>query len=165
MPDKVVAFSFWDCCFLLAYQHLITSKLVNITYKMAIFHYYIWLDFLSRCKAQRVLLIYQYWGGSLEIHQERLEGVFKTLNLRWVTAPRLVFDMMCSVGIKPLRKRFQSCLALLALGMLLWLIIFYSLIVPHSGRSILLEWHMIGSWISFWHFLINCIPSNWEKTG
>jgi hypothetical protein len=36
------------------------------------------------------------------------------LDLRWVTAPRLVFGMMCGVGSNPLRKRFRSCLALLA---------------------------------------------------
>lgn len=42
------------------------------------------------------------------------------LDLRWVKAPRLVFGMICSIGSIPLRKRFRSCLALLAEGMFLW---------------------------------------------
>jgi len=36
------------------------------------------------------------------------------LVLRWVTAPRLVFGMMCGVGSLSLRKVFRSCSTLLA---------------------------------------------------
>jgi hypothetical protein len=39
-----------------------------------------------------------------------------------VTTPKLVFDMICGVGITPLRKRFRSYLAFPPLAMLLWLI-------------------------------------------
>jgi hypothetical protein len=60
-------------------------------------------------------------------------------------ASRLVFGIICGVGINPLRKCFWSFLALPALGMLLWLITFYSLMTPLDGLSILLERRMIGS--------------------
>jgi hypothetical protein len=35
-------------------------------------------------------------------------------DLRWVSALGLIFGMICGVGSNPLRKRFLSCLALLA---------------------------------------------------
>jgi hypothetical protein len=67
------------------------------------------------------------------------------LDLRLVTAPRIVFGTTCSVGNGPLRQRFQSCIELLALGMLLWLIIFSSLMALLGIVLILLERHMIES--------------------
>jgi hypothetical protein len=66
--------------------------------------------------------------------------------------PRLVSDMMCVVGNDPLRQRFQSCIALPALGMLPWLILFSSLMAFLSGTLILLDRCMIGSWNSFPRF-------------
>jgi hypothetical protein len=41
-------------------------------------------------------------------------------DLRLVMAPRLVFDMTCSVRSNPSRYCFQCCLALLALRMHMW---------------------------------------------
>lgn len=52
---------------------------------------------------------------------------------RWVTIPKLVFFTMCAVGNGPLRWCFQSCIAFLALGMILWRIIFSSLMALLNG--------------------------------
>jgi uncharacterized oligopeptide transporter (OPT) family protein len=64
-------------------------------------------------------------------------------------APKFVFCTIYCVRNGPLRQCFWSCIALLALGILLWLIIFSSLTAPVSGTLILLEQCMMGVGILF----------------
>lgn len=71
---------------------------------------------------------------------------------RWATTPILVFGTMCGVGNGPLRQCFQSCIAFLALGMIMRLIIFSSLMALLSKTLILLEQRMIGNRNSFPRF-------------
>jgi hypothetical protein len=52
------------------------------------------------------------------------------LDSRWVITQRLAFGMMCGVGNNPLRQSFWSSIALLALWMFPWKIIFSSQMVP-----------------------------------
>jgi len=85
------------------------------------------------------------------------------LDSRWVMAPRLVFGTACGVGNSPLRQCFWSCIALVALGMLLWQFIFSPLMAPFSGALFLLERRMIGSWNSSTHFSISYIPLSWNR--
>ena len=70
------------------------------------------------------------------VSRNSLRGVERSyLDLRWVTTPRLVFGTTCGVRNDPLRQCFQSCIELLVLGMLLWQIIFSSLIALFSSFS------------------------------
>ena len=71
------------------------------------------------------------------------------LDSRWVMAPKFVFGTIYCVRNGPLRQCFWSCIALLALGILLWLIIFSSLTAPVIGTLILLRVVHDGSWNSF----------------
>jgi len=70
-------------------------------------------------------------------------------------------DVWC--GEQLFKVGFSKLYNMLALRMLLWQITFSSLMALFSGTLILLERHMIGSWNSFPHFLISCIPSNWNR--
>lgn len=85
------------------------------------------------------------------------------LDSRWEIAPRLVFCRTFGVRYYPLREHFRNCLALLALGMLPWKIIFSSLIALLSGTLILLERLMIGSWNSLLCSSISCTPLVWDR--
>jgi hypothetical protein len=52
---------------------------------------------------------------------------------------RLVFGMTCGEWNGLLRQLFRSCITLLALVMLVWLIISSSLMAPFCGTLILLQ--------------------------
>lgn len=82
------------------------------------------------------------------------------LDLKWGTTPKLVFGRTYGVGYCPLRERIWSCLALPALGMLLWQIIFSSPTALPNETLILLEQRMIDSWNSLLCFSISCTPLN-----
>jgi hypothetical protein len=69
-------------------------------------------------------------------------------------APRLDSSMIYGVGIWPLKKPFGVYLVLRAQRMPLLQITRKFLEAPLSRTSTLLEWHMIGRWIS-----LPCFPS------
>jgi hypothetical protein len=73
------------------------------------------------------------YGSSLG---EDVRSSLDFLVLRWVMAPKLVFGMISAMGNAPLRQHFRSSIALLALRMLPWLIIFNSIMAPFSGTLI-----------------------------
>jgi hypothetical protein len=58
---------------------------------------------------------------------------------------KVVFGMTYGVGSFPLRECIWSCLALSALGMHRWKIIFSSIVVLLSGMLILLKRRMIDN--------------------
>jgi hypothetical protein len=62
---------------------------------------------------------------------------------------RLVFGMTCGEWNGLLRQLFRSCITLLALVMLVWLIISSSLMAPFCGTLILLQRRIIGRWNFF----------------